>query len=126
MELTTIPNAQQANILQLHFRDAALLFFQTLPVATRESFELSIIALRDRFCYPQLGSLHVLELENLKFHSKTDTPMKLLVTLHTKAMKTYPDPILASNSSLLHLTLMQQMLPLSELGLMKIVRVVQK
>ena len=30
-----IANAQQANFLQLHLRDAALRFFQTLPDATK-------------------------------------------------------------------------------------------
>ena len=87
-----IANAQQANFLQLHLRDAALRFFQTLPDATRGDFDLSLTALRDRFCNPQLQELHVLTLENLKFDSKTDSPENFLVTLQTKALKAYPDP----------------------------------
>ena len=83
---------QQANFLQLHLRDAALRFFQTLPLATRQNLELSITALRDRFCNPRLQELHVLKLENMKFDSKTDTPENFLVTLQTKATKAYPDP----------------------------------
>ena len=94
LAVAVIPGAQQANFLQLHLRDAALRFFQTLPDATRIDVDLSLAALRDRFCNPQLQELHVLTLENLKFDSKTDTPENFLVTLQTKALKAYPDPIL--------------------------------
>ena len=45
---------QQANLLQLHLRDATLRFFQTLPLATRQKLELRITAIRDRFGSPQL------------------------------------------------------------------------
>ena len=74
MAVAALPANQQANFLQLHLRDAALRFFQTLPLATRQNLELSITALRDRFCNPQLQELHVLKLENMKIDSKTDTP----------------------------------------------------
>ena len=67
-------------------------FFKTSPLATRQILELSITALRDRFCNPQLQELHILKLENMKFDSKTDTPENFLVTLQTKATKAYPDP----------------------------------
>ena len=83
-----------ANFLQLHLRDAALRIFQTLSDATRADLDLSLTALRDRFCNPHLQELHVLNLENLKFDSKTDTPENFLVTLQTKALKAYPDPTL--------------------------------
>ena len=89
LAVAALPANQQANFLQLHLRDAALRFFQTLPVATRQNLEFSITTLRDRFCNPQL---HVLKLENMKFDSKTDTPENFLVTLQTKATKAYPDP----------------------------------
>ena len=75
----------------MHLRDAPLLCFQTLLLATRQNLELSITALHDRFGKPQLQELHVLKLENLKFESKTDTPEIFLVTLQTNAMKAYPD-----------------------------------
>ena len=89
LAVAALPANQQAKFLQLHLRDAALRFFQTLPLATRRNLELSITFLRDRFCNPQLQELHVLKLENMKFDSKTDTPENFLVTLQTKA---YPDP----------------------------------
>ena len=85
-------NSQQANFLQLHLRDAALRFFQTLPDATRADLDLSLAALRDRFCNPQLQELHVLTLEILNFDSKTDSPETFLVTFQTKTLKAYPDP----------------------------------
>ena len=92
MAVGAIPNAQQSNFLLLHHRDAALGFFQTLPLATRQNLELSITALRDRFCNPHLQKLHVLILKNMKYDSKTDTPENFLATLQTKAMKTCSDP----------------------------------
>ena len=49
LAVAALPANQQANFLQLHLRDAALQFFQTLPLATRQSLELSITALRDWF-----------------------------------------------------------------------------
>ena len=92
LDVAAIPANQQANFLQLHLRDAALRYFQTLPLATRQNLELSIAALRNHFCNPQLQELHVLKLENLKFDSKIDNPENFLVTLQTKALKAYPDP----------------------------------
>ena len=92
LAVAALPANQQVNFLQLHLRDAALRFFQTLPLGQRQNLELPITALRDRFCNPQLQEVHVLKLENMKFDSKTDTPENFLVTLQTKATKTYPDP----------------------------------
>ena len=62
LAVAALPANQQANFLQLHLRDAALQFFQTLPMATRQNLEPSIKAFRDRFCNPQLQKLHVLKL----------------------------------------------------------------
>ena len=92
LAVAALPANQQANFLQLHLRNAALRFFQTLPLAARQKMELSITALQDRFCNPQLQELHVLKLENMKFDSKTDTPENFLVRLQTEATKAYPDP----------------------------------
>ena len=92
LAVVVVPANQQANFLQLHLRDAALRYFQTLPLATRQYLELSIAALRNHFCNPQLQELHVLKLENLKLDAKTDNPENFLVTLQTKAFKAYPDP----------------------------------
>ena len=87
LAVAAVPANQQANFLQLHLRDAALRYFQTLPLATRQDLELSIAALRNHFCNPQLQELHVLKLETLKFDAKTDNPENFLVTLQTKAFK---------------------------------------
>ena len=92
LAVAALPANQQAKFLQLHLREAALRFFQTLPPAIRQNLELSITALRDRFCNPQVQELHVFKLENMKFLSKTDTPENFSVTLQTKATKAYPDP----------------------------------
>ena len=92
LAVAAIPLNQQANSLQLHLRDDALRYFQTLPLATRNDLAVSLEALRNHFCNPQLQELHVLKLENLKFDPKTDNPENFLVTLQTKAFKAYPDP----------------------------------
>ena len=89
--VAALPANQRTNFLQLQLRDAALLFFHILPVATPQSLEISITVLRDRFCNPQLQDLHVLTFENLKFHSKTDTPENISVTLQTDATKAFSD-----------------------------------
>ena len=53
-----IAAGQQANFLQLHLRDAALRYFQTLPALTRADVDLSLTALRDHFCNQDLqGSM---------------------------------------------------------------------
>ena len=91
LAVAALPAGQQTKFLQLHLRDAALQFFQTLPRATRRKLELSITALRDRICNSQLQKLHVLTLENKKFDWKTDTLENFLVTLQTKAAKAYRD-----------------------------------
>ena len=43
--VAAIPNEQQANFLQLHLRDNALRFYQTLGPATRANVSASLIAL---------------------------------------------------------------------------------
>ena len=52
--VAAIAGAQQANFLQLHLKDGALRYFQTLPEATRNNLELSLTALRNHFCNPHL------------------------------------------------------------------------
>ena len=87
-----IANAQQANFLQLHLRDSALRFYQTLPALTRADVPLSLAALRDHFCNPQLQEVHVLKLEQSKFDIKRDSPENFLVNLTKKAQRIYPTP----------------------------------
>ena len=71
LAVAAIPANQEANFLQLQLRDAALRYFQTLPLATRQNLKLSTEALRNPLCNPQLQEFHVLKLENLKFDAKT-------------------------------------------------------
>ena len=63
--VAAIPNNQPSNFLQLHLRDAALQYFQTLPEATRNDLDLSLTALRDHFADQDLQEIHVLKLEQL-------------------------------------------------------------
>ena len=91
--VAAVAGAQQANFLQLHLRDAALRYFQTLPEATCNDLALSLTALRNHFCNPQLQELHVIKLENVRFDPKTDSPENFLVSLQNMTLKAYPDPI---------------------------------
>ena len=90
--VAAIANAQQANFLQLHLRDNALRFYQTLPALTRADVPLSLAALSDHFCNPQLQEVHVLKLEQSKFDIKKDSPENNLVNLTKKAQRAYPTP----------------------------------
>ena len=63
-----------------------------MPLAKRKTLKLSITALQNRFCKPQLLELDVVEIRDMKFEAKTDTPEIFLVTLQTRTMKAYPDP----------------------------------
>ena len=91
--VAAVAGAQQANFLQLHLRDAALRYFQTLPEATRNDLALSLTALRNHFCNPQFQELHVIKLENVRFDPKTDSPENFLVSLQNMTLKAYTDPM---------------------------------
>ena len=80
----------QVNFLQLHLREAAPRFYQTLPAAIRANVENSLTALRDHFSNPQLQQVHVLKLEQLRYDSKTDSAENFLVNLTNKAQRAYP------------------------------------
>ena len=90
-----IAAANQPQFIQLHLLDQALQFFRTLPQATRDNFELSITALRNHHCNPNLSKLHKLQLQNLKFDHKTGSPEDFLVQVQIKATQAYPDPVFA-------------------------------
>ena len=68
--VAAVPAGQQVNFLQLHLRDAALPFFQTLDAATGANVDLTLAALRDHFCNMQLQELHILKIEQQKFDLK--------------------------------------------------------
>ena len=50
----TVPAGQQGMFLQIHLRDAALRYFQTLDAATLADVELALTALGNHFCIVQL------------------------------------------------------------------------
>ena len=87
---------QQANFLQLHLRDDALQFYQTLDAATRAIATNSLAAIRDHFSNPQLQKVHVFKLERFKFVSKKSTPKNFLVNFLEKSTQSLPDS--SSNS----------------------------
>ena len=86
--------ANQPQFLQLHLLDQALQLFRTLPQATRDNFELSITALRNHYCNPNLRALHKLQLQNLKFDHKIGNPDDFSVQLQVKATRAHADPVI--------------------------------
>ena len=102
--VAAITNNQQSNFLQLHLRDAALRYFQTLPEATRNDLELSLTAVREHFANQDLQEVHVLKIEQLRLDPKTvpktTKSRKLLTNLQTKAQRAYPTPNLPAVAAL--------------------------
>ena len=85
-----IAAGQQGNFLQLHLRNDAFRYYQTLPDATRLNVNQSLDALRAHFCNPGLQEVHILSLEPERFDPKKGTPENFLVKLHQSANKAYP------------------------------------
>ena len=79
--------------MKLQLQDAALQFFHTLDDETRNDPELTLTALKDHFCNPNLKEIHHINLENLKFNNKTDSPEEFAVKLQNLALKAYPPPV---------------------------------
>ena len=92
IEVAGIDPGQRSNFLQLHLRSDALRYFQNLPDATRRDVDLSLQALKDRFCHPQLQEVHILRLEKEHFDPKKDSPENFLVKVQQSAMRAYPTP----------------------------------
>ena len=93
VEVTGIADAQRVGFLKLHLKDSALQFFHTLDQNTRADLELTITALKNHFCNPNLKEIHHINLENKKFNHKTESPEEFLVKLQNLALKAYPIPV---------------------------------
>ena len=92
VEVTGIADAQRVGFLKLHLKDSALQFFHTLDQNTRADLELTITALKNHFCNPNMKEIHHINLENRKFNHKTESPEEFLVKLQNLALKAYPTP----------------------------------
>ena len=49
--------------------------------------------MKDHFCNPNLKEIHHINLENLKFNKKTESPEEFVVELQNLALKAYPPPV---------------------------------
>ena len=92
VEVTGIADAQRVGFLKLHLKDSALQFFLTLDQNTRADLELTITALKNHFCNPNLKEIHHKNLENMKCNHKTESPEEFLVKFQNLALKVYPTP----------------------------------
>ena len=83
----------RVDCLKLQLQDAALQFFHTLDDEKRNDLELTLIALKDHFCNPNFKEIQIINLENMKFNNKTDSPEEFVVKLQNLALKNYPPPV---------------------------------
>ena len=92
-DVANINADRSVDYLKLQLQDAALQFFHTLDDRTRNDLELTLTALKDHFCNPNLKEIRPINLENLKFNNKTDSPEEFVVKLQNLALKAYPPPV---------------------------------
>ena len=59
VEVANIDAAQRVGYLKLQLKDSALQFFHTLDNATRGDLELTLTALKNHFCNPNLKEIHL-------------------------------------------------------------------
>ena len=98
--VTGIPNAQQANFLAVHINNDALRFFDTsLDDATRADFELSLTALRNHFCNPNLHELHKIKLESVRFDPKKSFARKFPSSIKGNGNSSISRPSSSSSNS---------------------------
>ena len=93
VEVTGIADAQRVEFLKLHLKDSALQFFHTLDQKSRADLELTLTALKNHFCNPNLKEIHHINSENIKFNHKTESPEEFLLKLQNLALKAYPTPV---------------------------------
>ena len=79
IDVANINADRRVDYLKLQLQDAALQFFHTLDDRTKNDLELTLTALKDHFCNPNLKEIHHINLEELKFNNKTDSPEEFVV-----------------------------------------------
>ena len=90
VEVANIDAAPRVGYLKLQLKDSALQFFYTLDDTTSGDLELTLTAMKNLFCNPNLKEIHHIILEKLKFNHKTESPDEFLVKLQNLALKAYP------------------------------------
>ena len=93
VEVANLEAAQRVGYSKLQLKDSTLQFLHTLDNATMGDLELTLTALKNFFCNPNLKEIHHINLENLKFNHKTESPEEFLVKLQNLALKAYPTPV---------------------------------
>ena len=90
VDMANINADRRVDYLKLPLQEAGLQFFHKLDDETRNDLELTLTALKDHFCNPNLKEFHHINLENLNFYNKTDSPEEFVVKLQNLALKGYP------------------------------------
>ena len=75
--------------MKIHLKDEELQFFMTIPEITSGDLELKLQTLKDHFHKTNVKEIHLIELENLKYDSKTETPEEFLVKFQKLAKLAY-------------------------------------
>ena len=69
IDVASINADRRVDYLKLQLQDSAVQFFHTLDDRTRNDLEVTMTALKDHFCNPNLEEIHHINLENLKFNN---------------------------------------------------------
>ena len=91
MQVAAIADAQRHRYLQLHLKGGALSYFDQLPVATREDYDLAIAALRQRYLNDQRIQLQKLLFQARKMKASDESAQDFLTELQRLALEAYPD-----------------------------------
>ena len=92
IEVAHIGAARRIGCLKLHLTGQTLQFFHTMTEATKADLDLTLAASGKKLCNPNLTALHMINLQNMRFNSKTETPDVFLVKLQNLARLALSDP----------------------------------
>ena len=81
VHVTENAKTHRVGFLKLHLKDSALQCFHTKDQNTGEDLGLTITALKNHFCNPNLKKMNHIDLEKLKFSHKTESSEEILLEL---------------------------------------------
>ena len=86
-----IADADRHLYLHLHLKGGALAYFDQMPAATRQDYDLAIAALRQRYVNPQRQELKRIVFHSRKFKPEEETASDFLTELQRLAGESFPD-----------------------------------
>ena len=93
IQIAGIANNDRHQYLHLHLKGGALTFFDQLPQATREDYDLAVAALRERYQNDQRVQLQKLIFSARKLKSSEESAQDFLTDLQRLALEAYPNVV---------------------------------